>query len=182
MSDYNSNYMFNNMSRLGNDESDISQKTVYNTRFSNYMLSNYFSDNQSNPVTFSTNQPAVMLNGSWGIPAASVDMDSKLIMGGELERPWDKLELTPRIFSTVPYLGRGSCDPTLENMIRCGETTIDRKSVSTVSETSYSGHDFYPGDGLDKEPNESSALGFEWGGIDSRSVFLGNNTRPGGAR
>ena len=26
------------------------------------------------------------------------------------------------------------------------------------------------------------SLGFEWGGIDSRSVFLGNNTRPGGAR
>lgn len=177
--------MFNNMTRLGNDSSDTSQKTIYNTRFSNYTLSNYFSDNQSNPVLFATNQPAVMMNSSWqgvGVPPSSVDMDSKLLMGGEIERSWEKLELYPRIFSTVPYLGRGSCDPTLENMLRCGETTIDRKSVSSVSEASSMNYEFYPGDGLDKEPNETSALGFNWGGIDSRDVFLGSSTRPGGAR
>ena len=183
MSDYNYSHMFNNLSRLRNDDSDTTQRTVYNTRFSNYMLSNYFSDDQSAPVEFSTNQPAVTINGTWqgpGIPASSVDMDTKMIMGYELERPWDKLELTPRIFATVPYLGRGSCDPTLENMIRMGETTIDRKSVSTVSETSYSNFQIYPGEELVKEPDENDALGIHWGGIDSRDMFLGQGTRPNG--
>ena len=183
MSDYQYGHAFNNLSNLRNDETDTTQRTVYNTRFSNYMLSNYFSDDQLAPVQFSTQQPAVTFNGTWqgpGIPSASVDMDSNMIMGYELERPWEKLELTPRIFATVPYLGRGSCDPTLETMIRTGETTIDRKSVSTISESSYIPYQSYPGEELYKEPDENMALGIHWGGIDSRDAFLGQGTRPSG--
>jgi hypothetical protein len=185
MSVYEQDYMFNNMGRLGNDSEDSSQKTVYNTRFSNYMLANYFSDNQQKPVEFSTQQPALTIDGTWqgpGLPAMSVDVDSALTFRNQSkERPWEKLEVYPRIFATVPYLGRGSADPTLENRIRAGEFTIDRKSVSNVSETSYMGYNVYPGDELRQEPQEDSALGFGWGGIDSRDLFLQQNGRPKGA-
>lgn len=183
MSDYNQSYMFNQLGSLKSDTSDATQRTVYNTRFANYMLSNYFSDDQAAPVDFSTKYPTVTINGTFqgpGVPSSSVDNDTKMIMGYELERPWDKLELTPRIFSTVPYLGRGSCDPTLENMIRMGEPTIDRKSVSTVSESSYGEFQTYPGEDLSKEPEQKEALGFLRGGIDSREFFLGQETRPSG--
>jgi hypothetical protein len=39
-------YEFNNMGRIGTDVTDLTQKNLYNTRFGNYMLSNY-----SNEVT-----------------------------------------------------------------------------------------------------------------------------------
>jgi hypothetical protein len=185
MSNYENDYMFNNLGRLGNDPEDSSQKTVYNTRFSNYMLANYFSDNQQSPVEFSTKQPFVTIDGTWqgpGLPAKSIDMDSALTFQNQTkERPWEKLENHPRIFATVPYLGRGSADPTLENMIRAGEFTIDRKSVSTVSEASYMGYSVYPGEELRQEPQENAALGFGWGGIDSREMFLQDGGRPKGA-
>lgn len=185
MSNYENDYMFNNLGRIGNDSEDTSQQTVYNTRFSNYMLANYFSDNQQSPVEFSTKQPAVSIDGSRqgpGLPSNSIDVDSALTFRNQTkERPWEKLEIYPRIFATVPYLGRGSADPTLENMIRSGEFTIDRKSVSTVSEASYMGHSIYPGEELRHEPQEDSALGFGRGGIDSRDLFLQQGTRPKGA-
>lgn len=185
MSYYEQDYAFNQMGRLGNDSEDTTQKTVYNKRFSNYMLANYFSDNQQKPVEFSTQQPALTIDGTWqgpGLPAKSVDVDSALTFRSQTkERPWEKLEIYPRIFATVPYLGRGSADPTLENMIRGGECTIDRKSVSNISEASYMGHSIYPGDELKPEPQEEEALGFGWGGIDSRELFLQQGTRPKGA-
>ena len=37
---------------------------------------------------------------------------------------------------TVPYLGRGSCDPTIESQLLQGETVRGKKSVSTVMELS----------------------------------------------
>ena len=182
MSAYQQDYLFNNLGSLANDPEDTSQKTVYNTRFSNYMLANYFNSDQQAPVLFSTQQLAVSFNGM-GLPAHSVDVDSALTFRNQTkERPWEKLESQPRTFASVPYLGRGSADPTLENMLRAGEFTIDRKSISTVSETSYMGYNIYPGDELNREPQADSALGFGWGGIDSRDLFFKQSTRPGGSR
>ena len=36
-----SNYYFNNLGRIGEDSTDITQRTVSNTKFANYMLSNF---------------------------------------------------------------------------------------------------------------------------------------------
>jgi hypothetical protein len=189
MSNYQADFTFNNLGRLGSDPEDASQKTVYNTRFSNYLLSNYFSENQSQPVEFSTRQPALVMNGlsqGLGLSGASIDHDSFLTFNGQKpERPWERLEVQPRIFATVPFLGRGSCDPTLESSLRCGECTIDRqKSVNTVSEITYDGYVFRPDSNeLLREPQEQNALGFDWGGIDSREIYLkqGQQTRAGGS-
>jgi hypothetical protein len=39
---------------------------------------------------------------------------------------------------TVPYLGKGSCDPTLESQLLQGEMVNEKKSTKTISEKSYS--------------------------------------------
>jgi hypothetical protein len=69
----------------------------------------------------------------------------------EQERPLEKLMLTPRPFVTVPYLGRGSCDPVLESQLQQGELVSDKKSVSTVMEKSFSGYTMYPTDSVMEE-------------------------------
>lgn len=135
-------YNFNNLGSISYDSTDQSQKNVYNTRFANYTLSNYFSDNVSDAhVKFATEQPTVMFSGTFlgkGLSGSAVDVDSKLWINDEQnQRSFEKLALNPRPFVTVPYLGRGSCDPALEAQLLHGEMVGDKKSVATISENSF---------------------------------------------
>jgi hypothetical protein len=45
---------------------------------------------------------------------------------------------------TVPYLGRGSCDTTLESQLKQGDVITNKKSVSTISEQSFINNQMYP--------------------------------------
>jgi len=66
MTDMNS-YLFNNMGHLSADVSDQSQKNIYNTKFANYTLSNFFNDRASSQyVDFATSYPTMMVNGTNG--------------------------------------------------------------------------------------------------------------------
>ena len=57
-------YTFNGTSRIRNDNTDKSQQTMMNTKFNNYMLSTYFSENRSNDhVKFATDYPSMMFTG-----------------------------------------------------------------------------------------------------------------------
>jgi hypothetical protein len=69
-----------------------------------------------------------------------------LLLNSENERPLEKLQLMQRPFVTVPYLGRGSCDPSLESQLLQGEIVSEKKSASTLSEKSLSGYTIYPSD------------------------------------
>jgi hypothetical protein len=141
-------YSFNSTSRLRNDNTDKSQKTIANTRFNNYMLSAYFSESNSNDhVKFATSQPAMMFTGSnggasAGINALTVDVDSNLNIKKENGRALEKLSLQQRPFLTVPYLGRGSCDTVLESQLKQGDIIANKKSVSTITEQSF--NNMYP--------------------------------------
>jgi hypothetical protein len=145
-----SDYTFYKEDRLGSDFSDESQRTVQNTKFANYMLSNFLSDRLTGAhVDFATSQAGIMMSGTnsgFGIGAANIDVDSLLLLKTENERPLEKLQLMERPFVTVPYLGRGSCDPALESQLQQGEITWDQKSVSTVMEKSFMGYTLYPVD------------------------------------
>jgi hypothetical protein len=136
------NYLFDNMGRIGMDSTDSTQRTLLNTRFANYMLSNYTSDRASNThVQFATQQPNVMFSGmthGHGLNGSIVDIDSMLTVKKESDRPLEKLSLMQRPFLTVPYLGKGSCDPTLESQLMQGEMVNEKKSTKTISEKSYS--------------------------------------------
>jgi hypothetical protein len=143
-------YTFHNTARIGADAIDQSQRNGANTQYVNHMLTDYFSSSLSDQhVKFATQQPTMNFNGlanGNGIHNAAVDQESMLKLKTTEERPLEKLQLFSRPFVTVPYLGKGSCDPTLESRLQQGETVTDRKSVSTIMEKSFGAYSLYPTD------------------------------------
>jgi hypothetical protein len=183
-----SSYLFNSMGRIGIDITDQTAQNLHNTRFGNYTVSNYFSDSTTGQqVHFATQQPNVMMNAKSGVAPGVVDQYSFILQNTETERPLEKLSLNERIFRTVPYLGRGSGDPTLESQLLQGETVSDKKSVATVSEQSYINYATYPmmDDLKSRIGNpaysvEEAALdGWVRGGSSARDVEFTKNMRPG---
>jgi hypothetical protein len=191
------NYMFNNMGHLGFDSVDETQRNVSNTRFATWTLSNYFSQNISDGhVQFATEAPTIMFSGTAlgaGLNGSLVDIDSKLILNSEKERPLEKISLVERPFLTVPYLGRGSCDPALESQLQQGELVSDKKSVSTIMEKSFANYSLYPLDSKMQEyvSNGSNSVeelamnGWVRGGMLTRNMGSDDNykknNRPSGA-
>lgn len=177
-------YQFNNMGRIGLDSTDQSQKNVYNTRFANYTLSNYFSNVISDShVQFATQQPTLSFTGlanGHGLTGGLVDSESSMLYNAENGRPGpgNHVALYPRPFITVPYLGRGSCDPALESQLQQGETVGDKKSVSTIMEKSFSDYALYPTDDKMKDRvsdpaknvEESALNGWTRGGMMTRDM------------
>jgi len=142
MSTLNS-YVFNNMGGIRSDMTDITQQNIQNTRFGNYSVSNYFSENVSNAhIDFAMSQPGLLIRGE-GVAPSVIDDESKLF-NSENERHYEKLQLHQRPFVTVPYLGRGGADPTIEAQLQQGEIVSDKKSVATVTEMPYINYDTYP--------------------------------------
>jgi len=135
-------YFFNNMGRIGYDETDKTQKTMLNTRYSNYMLANYGADVASDShVLFATQQPSIMFSGvahGGGLSGSVIDNDSLLVLKKKEDRPLERLQLMQRPFATVPYMGRGYGNPNIESQLQQGEMVSDRKSVSTIMEKSFS--------------------------------------------
>jgi hypothetical protein len=182
-----SNYLFNNTDRIGMDVTDNTQRTLQNTRFSNYTLSNYNNESTSDShVKFATNQPIMSfnaVNGGSGVGANAVDLESLLHLKNEQERSLEKIQLIQRPFLTVPYLGRGSCDPTLESQLLQGEIVSDKKSVATVMTKSFADYALYPTDSNMEERvknpsytvEEAAMDGWVRGGSSARNISA---TRP----
>jgi len=182
-----SSYLFNSMGRIGIDITDQTAQNIYNTRFGNYSVANYFSDSTTGQqIFFATQQPNVMMNAKSGVASGAIDQYSFLLTNTDSERPLEKLSLNERLFRTVPYLGRGSGDPTLESQLLQGETVSDKKSVATVSEMSYMNYSTYPmmDDLKSRIGNpaysvEEAALdGWTRGGASARDVEFTKNARP----
>lgn len=176
-----SNYLFNNMGRIGNDYTDNTQTNLYNTRYSNYTFSNFNADIlSSSHVNFATQQPNVMfkgLNGGSGV-GNMVDSDTKILYSMETGRSLEKIQLFERPFRTVPYLGRGSCNPSLESQLQQGEIVNDRKSVSTIMENSFSNYSQYPSTvSKDNAPVNDYALnGWVRGGMTTREMPISKSS------
>jgi len=189
-----SSYLFNNAGRIGSDATDQSQRNVYNTRFTNHTLSNYFSDKSSNNhVNFATKQPAVMFSGithGSGLISSAIDAESILKLKTEQDHAVEKLQLFQRPFLTVPFLGRGSCDPALESQLLLGEMVSDKKSASTIMDKSFAQYALYPTDKkMEERVNnaantvEEAALdGWVRGGMTTREMstdeIMKKNNRP----
>lgn len=187
-------YTFLNTDRIGADSTDKTQQNLSNTQFSTYTLTNHFSQNLSDQhVKFAIDQPTMTFNGLTngnGVNATVVDDESVLLLKTEQQRALEKLQLFERPFKTVPYLGRGSCDPSLESQLQQGELSSDKKSVSTIMEKSFADYSLYPTDNKMKErindPStsvEESALdGWIRGGASTREMsndeVLQNSNRP----
>lgn len=148
---FGSDYKFHENGRLGNDMTDKSQQNIQNTAYLTSVLGHYASDKMSDThVNFATQYPGMNtsgINGGFGLNAAGVDNESNLLWKSDSQRPLEKLQLFPRTFLTVPYLGRGSCDPSLESQLMQGENVRGKKSVSTVMEQNFMPLDQYPLEG-----------------------------------
>ena len=167
------------MARIENDNTTKTQETLQNDRFSSYNTTNHFSQNPvDSQIHFATQQPAVVPTGvtGVGISGDKVQNESELLLDGEKERALGRLNLMQRPFLTVPYLGRGSVDPTLELQMKEGEPMGEKKSVSTVMSQSFMGYTLYPTDSNmeDRVSNtkntveESAMNGWVRGGADTR--------------
>lgn len=181
-----SNYFFDNLGRIGADSTDNTQLTQQNIKQANYMLSNYYNEVLSGShVDFAVQQPNIMFSGlthGSGLNGSVVDIDSRLLITDpNNERPLEKLQLVERPFLTVPYLGRGSCDPSLESQLQQGEIVGDKKSVSTLSENSFLGYTLFSNDekmgDRVKDPantvEEAAMSGWVRGGASSREMSYG---------
>jgi hypothetical protein len=157
---FSEDYPFNQSARMGNDLTDKTQRTVQNSAYLDNVLAHFSSDKMSSShVDFATQYPGVMVsgtNGGTGLGALGVDTESSLLWRTASQRPLEKLQLFPRSFLTVPYLGRGSCDTNLESQLIQGENVRGKKSISTVMEQNFLPLDKYPLDS-DKRARASEA-------------------------
>jgi hypothetical protein len=189
-------YTFHNTDRIGTDSTDQTQRNVSNTQFANYMLTDHFSKKISDDhVKFAVQQPTMSFNGLTngnGLNSNNVDAESLLLLKSEQQRALEKLQLFERPFKTVPYLGRGSCDPAIESQLQQGELSSDKKSVSTIMEKSFAAYSLYPTDDKMEEQvkdasntvEEAALDGWIRGGASTREISMDENmqknNRPNG--
>lgn len=179
------NSAFDNLGRLGADKSDNSQRNQSNTKYANYTLENHMQNTNSNEhVQFATNTLTMNFKNSvGGLPANAVDYDSLLSIKAQQQREFEKLQLHPRPFATVPYLGKGGANPDMESKLLHGEMVTDRKSQSTIMDKSYIDYNEYPlMDDVKKRINDPSksieelALhGWRRGGVATREINISEN-------
>ena len=140
-------YTFGNMSRIGNDNCDQTQRNIQNVSQADWALTNYTSDGctMSQGMDFALSLPGVNYTGSHqtGIGGCQIDTNSSLLID-KIMRPTCKLSLLQRPFATVPYLGRGSGDPVLESQLLQGDQNENKKTVNHVTEKSYISHSNTP--------------------------------------
>ena len=143
------NYTFDSLTRLGDDQCYVSERTKQNTQFGTYNTTNYFDQNcgLAKPINFATSMPNVFVNGGFGNSGAggcNINSDSKLRIGTIQTNPKCKISLYTRPFVTVPYLGRGPSNPILESQVQQGDQITNKKSCNTTTEQSHINYRHYP--------------------------------------
>ena len=143
------NYTFDSLTRLGDDQCYVSERTKQNTHFGSYNTTNYFDQNcgLEKPMKFATSMPNVFVKGGFGNSGAggcNINSDSKLKIGSIQTNPKCKISLYTRPFVTVPYLGRGPSNPILESQVQQGDQITNKKSCNTTTEQSHINYRHYP--------------------------------------
>jgi hypothetical protein len=177
---------FDKLTRITNDPADETQRAVFNSRIAGHQTTNYLSTDCSMKKTIglATTQPAINYSGGGkgvGAGGCNIGESSELLIGGAaISKSKCKLSLNPRQYQTVPYLGRGAMNLDVNETMRHGEVSINRKShkADAVADGMFREHSMYP---LIPEvavniqnPNrmleESAANGWIRGGISSREI------------
>jgi hypothetical protein len=173
--------VFYNTDHLSFDSGEVIQKNVFNDRFVDYTLTNYFSENIDSHIDFAMNQPNVIFNGltqGHGL-GSMVDNDTKLLIKTEQDRNCGKIPLNQRPFITVPFLGNGNVDCGVENDLKFGDIFREKKSVIQMMEMPFMTLDNYPI--LDNQVMISKAtVDSQWMvGIDTREIYKNGESCKG---
>ena len=143
----NYNYIFNNLSRIGDDNCGVTARDTQNSNIGSYNTTNYFLSQcgMKKPIDFATKQPGIFYSGgpgnsNSGAGGCNIGSDSNLKIGSVQTHPKCRISLYQRPFATVPYLGRGPPRPVIESRIQQGAMIQDLKSCKTVTEKSFSEH------------------------------------------
>jgi len=136
-----------NAGRIGLDSAVQSQRDVLNNKHQDYYTANFFTDPAAGRhIDFATSFPTMTTAGSH-LGGSVVDESSKLSFSGvEQTRSLEKLQNQTRPFLTIPYLGRGSCDPKLESQLMQGDRSNEKKSVGTIMSKSFMDYRMNPAD------------------------------------
>lgn len=138
---YSSSFIFESMSRIGNDNNYIDQNSIQNSQACNYLLQNFYANDCSmqNTTNLATSQPAIFYKGGYGSAAGgcNIEENSKLLIGSIQTNTKCRTDLFQRPFATVPFLGRGSADPILESQMKQGETSTNKRTVTKLMESSH---------------------------------------------
>ncbi len=132
-------FNFNQPSRLGYDRTDFSQRTLQNSEYATYLLDSFRpSCPMNSAIDFATSQPNINFKGSYQTSVGGTNIqESSHLLINDLSRPKCRISLMERPYGTVPYLGRGKCDPVLESQIQQGDFANNKKSINPSSEVSY---------------------------------------------
>jgi len=128
--------LFDSTSRIGNDVCDLTNRNKVNIASANYMLENYTS---ANPIAeafkIAFKNPNIILNGSpnGGFSSDHVD-ENNVLTFGQGTNLREKELIQQRIFSTIPFLGKGEVNVPLENTLRGGIYNYYSKSTDSMSE------------------------------------------------
>jgi len=173
------NYTFFASDRLGNDDPTKTQDEIQSANYYGLASGNPFATDYSNEeaqVNFANEHVGMVLgnvHGS-GVGATQVGHENSLLLDSEQGRSLSRLSLMQRQFATVPYLGRGSVDPTLESQMLQGDAMKDKKSA-TPSEDTFVKHALHPekqefDQKIQNKPMLENATNAPRGGANTREI------------
>jgi hypothetical protein len=138
--------LFDNLARIGNDSCDLTNRNKQNIEATNYMLENYIAYNPvNNAINLATNQPNIFVQGS---PAGGINgnniVENSMLKFSEATNHRERSIYQKRLFSTVPYLGRGPANAPVESELVRGDVAQNRKSLDPNSEVTHLNYAYTP--------------------------------------
>jgi hypothetical protein len=179
-------FMFNNISRIGQDTYNHTQEATINNAYASYTLTNFSEKNENKALSLSTKYPTMNMQSTSQLgPYGSHVDDSSDLLKSKLTNANTRINLQERSYLTVPYLGKGSVDVGLENNLKFGDTFKEKKSSAQLNEKSYSDLEKFPlhkdlkNDTVDpkKHIEELAAKGWVRGGLPSREIYKNKNVQ-----
>lgn len=186
--------MFNNFTRIGEDNCGLSQVNIQNANAIDYRLQNYFLKDcgMQQPISIATSQPNINYSGMGdggsgaGAGGCVIEQSNDLMISSIQTNPKCKLSLQERPYLTIPYLGRGKSNPVLESELQQGNLFENKKSVNPSAEKCFMKYSNYPlidpiADTV-SNPNylceSSAARGWVRGGVPSRDLTREKQYNP----
>ena len=168
---------FYRLTRIGDDNCGLTQDIVQNDATVDYMLKNFYAADctMRKPIEFATSQVDVNFSAAGGsgkqcgIGGCNIQ-ESNTLAFSIPTHPRCRISLMQRPFLTVPYLGRGKFDPSLESKLQQRASSTTKKSVNPSSEITYdSGYPLLPS--IEKTITNPKYLVESWtrGGDSSRN-------------